>query len=316
MRYRDFGGKRAAVIALGTSEFGGTCAEGLCRELLDAYEGIGGNFIDTARVYGDFANRINGESERVVGRWLRSRDRERFFLSTKGGHPDLDHMEAGRLSRREINDDFRESLDNLGTDYVDIYWLHRDDTSRPVGDIMETLNGLLESGGTRLIGVSNWSPGRIREANAYAAAHGLHPLDANQPRFSLARQMIVEDPTLYAMDAETYRMHLETGMALVPFSSQAKGFFTKLYELGPDALPDKAKRRFYHPDNLATYERVLEVRAQTGLSVGAIALAYLTCQPFPTFPLAGASRVSQVLSLNEAADAVLTDAQRDYLYKF
>ena len=314
MRYRDFGGKRTAVVALGSTDFGGAVPEGLCREFLDAYEGIGGNFLDTARVYGDFKGGRLGESEKVIGRWLSERDRDSFFLSTKGGHPDMARMNVGRLSRAEVEDDFRRSLENLRTDHVDIYWLHRDDRSRPVGDIMETLNGLLEQG-ARMIGVSNWSPERIREANAYAAAHGLRGLDANQPRFSLAQQATVEDPTLYPMDAGTYRLHLETGMALVPFSSQAKGFFTKLHDLGPESLPDKARRRFYTPENLEIYRRVLEVCDQTGLSVGAVALAYLTCQPFPTFPLAGVSRVSQVLALNEAADAVITDAQRDYLLK-
>ena len=313
MRYRDFGGKTTSVIALGSSDFGGTQSEGLCFDLMDAYESVGGRFLDTARVYGDFAGRRLGESEKIVGRWLERRDRSAFFLSTKGGHPDMDHMDVGRLSRAEVFDDARRSLEALRTDAVDIYWLHRDDTSRPVGDILETLNALQAAGMTRLIGVSNWTPARVREANAYAAAHGLHPLDANQPRFSLARQMNVEDPTLYAMDGDTWRLHAETGMALVPFSSQAKGFFSKLYALGPEGLSDKARRRFYAPENLATYERVLEVREQTGLSVGAIALAYLTCQPFPTFPLAGASRVSQVLELAEAGDAVLTDAQRDFL---
>ena len=125
--------------------------------------------------------------------------------------------------------------------------------------------------------------------------------------------MIVEDPTLVAMDAETYRLHRETGMICVPFSSQAKGFFSKYAELGEAGLPDKAKRRFLSPENMQVYARILEVRAQTGLSVGAIALAYLTCQPFPTFPIAGASRVEQVLALAEAGDASLTDAQRDFL---
>ena len=316
MRYRDFGGKRTAVVALGSTDFGGRFPQGECHAFLDAYESIGGNFIDTARVYGDFVGKRPGESEKVIGRWLEGRPRDDFFLSTKGGHPDPDRMDVGRLSRAEIEDDFRRSLENLRTDYVDIYWLHRDDAKRPVGEIMETLNGLLESGGTRMIGVSNWSPERIMAANAYAASHGLRKLDANQPRFSLAQQAIVEDPTLYPMDAKTWRMHAETGMALVPFSSQAKGFFTKLYELGAENLPDKARRRYYTPENLAIYERVLKVREETGLSVGAIAVAFLTCQPFPTFPLAGVSKVSQALAIGEAADAVITPEQRDYLFHF
>lgn len=314
MKYRDFYGAEASVIALGSSEFGGTCPQEKAFDLMDAYAAIGGNFIDTARVYGDFATPKNGESEKVIGRWMALRhNRAHIFLSTKGAHPPLSDMSCGRLGREDIRGDLAASLDALGTDCVDVYWLHRDDERRDVGDIMETMQSLIDDGWTRRIGTSNWRPARIREANAYAAAHDLTPFCANQPQFSLARQMIVEDPTLVAMGAETYRLHRETGMICVPFSSQAKGFFSKYAELGEAGLPDKAKRRFLSPENMQVYARILEVRAQTGLSVGAIALAYLTCQPFPTFPIAGASRVEQVLALAEAGDAALTDAQRDFL---
>ena len=313
MRYRMLGGKRTAVLALGSTDFGGLIPEARCREIMDAYVEIGGNFIDTARVYGDFTGGPLGESERVIGRWLEARGRDKFFLSTKGGHPRFDSMTTGRLSPGEIRDDMRRSLDNLRTDRVDIYWLHRDDVARPVGEILETLNGLVEDGMTGMIGVSNWTTARILEAQAWAADHGLRPLDANQPQCSLARQMVVEDPTLVSMDGEMWRMHADTGLTMIPFSSQAKGFFTKLFELGAENLPDKAKRRFYYPENLAVYDRVLKLREETGLSVGAIALAWLTSQPFPTFPLCGASRPEQALALAEAGDAELTPAQRDYL---
>lgn len=317
MRYRQFGEKEAAVIALGSSDFGGICLAEQAVDFMDAYRGLGGNFIDTARVYGDFAGGRLGESEKVIGRWLEQGGfRDEIFLSTKGGHPDLSHMDIGRLKREDIFEDMQHSLENLRTDCVDIYWLHRDDTLRPVGDIMETLNALIDDGYTKMIGVSNWGPERVRAANEYAHAHGLRPLDANQPQFSLARQFVVEDSTLWQMDAETYRMHLETGMALVPFSSQAKGFFTKIFELGEEGLSPKARRRFYYPENLAIYERVLALREETGLSVGAIALAYLTCQPFPTFPLVGVSRLAQVRSIAEAGDAVITAEQSDFLNHF
>ena len=314
VKTRDFAGRQAAVIALGSSEFGGNCPAEKAFELMDAYVEIGGNFIDTARVYGDFATPKNGESEKVIGRWMALRhNRDRIFLSTKGAHPPLSDMNRGRLSREDVRGDASASLDALGTDHVDVYWLHRDDAARPVGDIMETMQSLIDDGMARSVGVSNWHPARIREANAYAAAHGLTPFCANQPQFSLARQQTVEDPTLVAMDAETYRMHRETNLICVPFSSQAKGFFSKYAELGEEGLPDKAKRRFLCPENLAVYARILEVREQTGLSVGAIALAYLTSQPFPTFPIAGASRVEQVLALAEAGEAAITPEQRDFL---
>lgn len=314
MRTLKFGNRDVAVLALGTSEFGGTCPESKGFDFMDAYVELGGNFIDTARLYGDFATPKNGESEKVVGRWMEQRrNRDSIFLSTKGAHPELHTMTVGRLSREEIRSDMAASLEDLRTDHVDVYWLHRDDVSRPVGDIMETMQSLIEDGSTKLIGVSNWKPARILEANAYARAHGLTEFTGNQPQFSLAQQMIVEDPTLTPMDAETYRMHLETNMVCCCFSSQGKGFFTKFDELGEAGLPDKAKRRFLYPNNIEVFERMKVVREQTGLTIGAIALAWLTCQPFPTFALCGASRVEQVRALKDAADAVLTAEQRDYL---
>jgi len=314
MRTLKFVDRDVSALALGASEFGGTCPEGKAFDFMDAYVELGGNFIDTARLYGDFVTPKNGESEKVIGRWMEQRrNRDSIFLSTKGAHPVLGQMHVGRLSRDEIRSDMMGSLEDLRTDCVDVYWLHRDDLSRPVGDIMETMQSLIEDGCTKLIGVSNWTPGRIIEANAYARAHGLTEFTGNQPQFSLAQQMIVEDPTLTPMDAETYQMHMDTNMVCCCFSSQGKGFFTKLDQLGEAGLPDKAKRRFLYPNNVEVYERMKVVREQTGLTIGAIALAWLTCQPFPTFALCGASKLEQVLALKDAADAVITAEQRDYL---
>ena len=314
MRKISLFGRELSAVALGSTDFGGTIPESTAIELLDAFHEIGGNYLDTAHVYGDFVTPKNGVSEAIIGRWLEeTRSRGKIFLSTKGGHPVLGHMDEPRLDRASIRRDIMESLEALRTDHVDIFWLHRDDADRPVGDILETLQQLAEEGLTLHTGVSNWRPARIREANAYAASHGLRPIEANQPRFSLAEQVTVEDPTLVPMDAEGYRMHMETGMPCIPFSSQAKGFFTKLDTIGADALPAKAKRRFYTPENLAVYERLLRVRESTGLSVGALAVAWLTSQPFPVLPLCGASRAEQVYALKEAADAEIAPEQRDYI---
>ena len=316
MRYADFCGREASVIALGTMDFGGKIEESRAREFMDAYMEIGGNFIDTARMYGDFVRRIQGGSEQVIGRWMEDRRcREKIVLGTKGGHPDLATMHTGRLSRTEILDDMQRSLENLRTDCVDIYWLHRDDPNRPVEDILESLTELVERGMTKHVGVSNWTPARIRAAQAAAQERGLQKLSANQPQFSLSRQVIVEDDTLCQMDAQTYAMHLEDNMLCQPFSSQAKGFLTKMDAEGEQALSDKARRRFLCADNLEVLRRAQALSAQTGLSVNAISLAWLTSQPFGTFPIAGASRMEHIQALKEAGDAVLSAEQRDYLRK-
>ena len=317
MRKQSFGTFQVSVIGLGSGEFGGKCPESQAREFMDAYIGLGGNFIDTARVYGDFITPRNGESEKVIGRWMSDHHcRDQIFLSTKGGHPPLSCMHQSRLSREEIRGDLAGSLHDLQTDHVEIFWLHRDEENRPVGDIMETLQSLIEDGNTKMVGVSNWRPERIQAANQYAEEHGLTPITANQPQFSLARQEQCADPTLVTMDKAAWLMHRNTGMVCCCFSSQARGFFTKLDELGQDNLPQKLKSEYWSEENLRIYERLRTVRKETGLSVGAIALAYLTHQPFPTFALAGASRLEHVLALKEAGDAEITPEQRDFLRVF
>ncbi len=166
MRKQAFGPYRVSVIGLGSGEFGGRCCETAAREFMDAYRALGGDFIDTARVYGDFKTPKNGESEKVIGRWMADRHcRDRIFLSTKGAHPPLGQMDRSRLGRDEIRGDMAESLNALQTDHVEIWWLHRDDESRPVGDIMETLQSLIEDGSAKMTGVSNWRPARILAAN-------------------------------------------------------------------------------------------------------------------------------------------------------
>jgi len=317
MRKQAFGDRQVSVIGLGSGEFGGRIPESQAREFMDTYAAMGGNLIDTARVYGDFVTPRNGESEKIIGRWITEHHcREQIFLSTKGGHPPLQDMRRSRLGREGIRSDMAESLQDLQTDYVDIFWLHRDDESRSVGDIMETLQSLIEDGSARMTGVSNWHPERIMEANRYAVSHGLTPLKANQLQFSLARLVHCYDPTLVTMDAETWRMHRQTGMVCCCFSSQAGGFFTKLDALGWEKLPENLKNDYGCEENLQILEKLRALRGETGWSVGALSLAYLTHQPFPTFALAGASRIEQVLALQEAGETVITSLQREELRSF
>ena len=317
MRYRDFLGKKASVLVMGAGGYGMDMSQTQTNEFLDAYVKLGGNFIDTARIYGDIPNEVFGISERAFGNWIAARhNRDDLIIGTKGGHPSIYTMNIGRLDRDNLMKDVYGSLSDLMVDYVDIYWLHRDDVTRPVGDILETLNMFISDGLVKHIGVSNWSPARIREANEYAKAHGLIGFEANQPQFSLARQDLVEDPTLYQMDKEMYDLHVETGMPCVPFSSQAKGFFIKYQAGGPDSMPDKARRRFLTDYNMGIYDRLLKLSAETGYSVGALSLAYLTCNKFDVFPIVGVSKMAQVEALAEAGDALITLEQALELRNF
>lgn len=284
-RYMEVLGREVSTVVFGTVPLGSSIGEAGSFDMLDAYAMMGGNFIDLARAYGD------GAAEKTVGRWMK-RHHSDMVIATKGGLPGADKLP--RLDRANLLSDIRQSLDALDMDHVDIYWLHRDDPSRDVEDILHTANELVQMGMTRCVGVSNWSLERIQEAQSCAREKGYLPFAASQPQWSLARMEIFEDPTLVQMDESMRRWHADSQLPCIPFSSQAKGFFQKLALGGEAALSDKAKRRYLSPYNLRLHDAVMEIHRKSGLSVGGIALGYLTSQSFPVFPIAGASSVAQV----------------------
>ena len=298
-------GKKVSVIALGTDGFGVNRSVEASEALMDAYVAAGGNVIDSARMYGD------GVCERVVGDWMKKRgNRGELVLSTKGGFP---ANGASRLDRDSLMSDLNASMEALQTDFIDIWWLHRDEPARPVSDIMETLNEMIAASKVGCVGASNWSAERIREANAYAAAHGLRGFAGDQPQWSLARQVVNPDPTLQIMDGETYGLHCETNMLCMPFSAQAKGYFAKLIGGGEEALSPKAKARFHFPENICIAERLRALCAEYGCAPAAMSLAWLTNQPFATVPIISARNPEQLLESLAAGDIVLPDARRDEL---
>ena len=312
MKNIEFNGNNLFFAALGTASFTEGGDEGLYGDIMDAYTDLGGNFLDTAHIYGG----VIGGSERILGRYMSARhNREKLFISTKGAHHVIGTEPVGRLSREELKRDSSESMDALKTDHADIYFLHRDNPAYCVGEVMENLQELIEKGVTKAVGASNWSAKRIREANAYAASHGLTPFTANQPQLSLARQAVVEDPSLVWAEQDTLELHAETQMLMTPFSSQAKGFLAKLHVVGEAGMPDKARRRFYTPENIAVYNRCEEVSKKTGISIAALSILWFEDQPFPISPIIGISKLSQLDAMKEAAGVTLDKETRDYLKK-
>lgn len=301
-----------SCIALGSDGFGVSRSAAAAEEMMDMYCEFGGNVIDSARMYGRPSEGEYGICEAVVGNWMTRRgNRESLVISTKGGFPGVSGER--RLDRESLLHDVRASLDALQTDFVDIWWLHRDDPDRPVGDIMDTLNEMIALGYVGCVGASNWSVERIREANAYAAAHNLQGFMGNQPQWSLARQVVNPDPTLQIMDTTMYNLHMQTGMLCMPFSAQAKGYLAKLIASGEDSLSPKAKSRFHFPENIAVADRLTRLSRETGHSAAALSLAWLTNQPFPTVPIISASRPEQLADSLSAGEITLTPQQRDLL---
>ncbi|NLH96815.1 MAG: aldo/keto reductase [Clostridiaceae bacterium] len=308
---------RVSKIVLGTDHFGTTVSEEDALRLMDIFADAGGNCIDTARVYASWIPGGEGASERTVGKWLKSRkNRDRIVLSTKGGHPELDSMTRGRLSRKELESDLDESLRALGVDHIDIYWLHRDDISRPAEDIMETLHTFVKKGKVRAIGCSNWKTGRIEEANRAAAAGGKEAFCASQIQWSLATTTpgLLGDTTLVCMDSNEYGWYLENRFPVFAYSAQAKGFFAKAAAVGVGNLRGKASVRFVSPDNIARLERVKEYAQRSGLSPTAVALAYITCNRVPAAAIVGCKTEEQLLDSLTAADVEIPAADADWLF--
>ena len=283
-------------VALGSSMIGSRINRGDSFALLDAFVEAGGTLLDTAHVYANWSPGPRSISEKTIGAWLKATGaRDRLVIATKGGHPEPGHDRISRLSPAEIVGDLDESLDFLGVDRVDLYWLHRDDLNRPVGEMLEVVNEQARLGKIRFFGCSNWRPPRIREAQAYASAHDLRPFVASQIFWNLA----VPNPGVVAwdhadLDDEAEAYYATAGISVHAFTSQARGFFTKATAGGLDALSPKLRHDFENPVTLARLQRAQQVARDLGTTVTAVILASITSRPFVGVPILGCVNLDQL----------------------
>lgn len=307
---------KPACISLGTGNFGDTVDRTTAHSILDAYLEAGGNFIDTAKIYSDWANDTGSFSEKVIGDWMADRCcRGQLVLATKGAHPNLDSMLTPRCSPDEIRADLEASLRHLRTDVIDLYWLHRDDPSRPVEDMLHILDDLQRQGKIRYYGCSNWSTARIREAQTSAAAHGLKGFVASQVMWNAAEinPQAVGDPTITWMDIEMHAYHLKSGLACTPYTSQANGFFNRVANGTVEQMNPGQREMYDSAENHLRYQRLQHVMQEGGWSITQVVLGYLTGQPFPTLPIIGCRSLTQLGDSLSAADVELSPNQVAYI---
>jgi predicted dehydrogenase/diketogulonate reductase-like aldo/keto reductase len=242
----------------------------------------GGNAFDTAWQYG------KGTCEPVFGAWMASRGvREQVVVIAKGAHTPNCNPDA-------MTAQLMESLERQRSDHVDVYLLHRDNPDIPVGEFVDVLNNHFHSGRIRAFGGSNWSLDRLRAANAYAAQHGLEPFRVVSNQFSLAR--MIEAPWAGCQDTDqTMQSWLEqTGTTLLPWSSQARGFFVRADPA--DHSDEQLVRCWYSDDNFARLQRARTLAAKRGVDAIHVALAYVLQQAFTTFPLIGPRTTAETAS--------------------
>ena len=267
--------------------------------IFDAFLDMGGTVYDTARVYADWIPSEIGRSERVLGQWLReSGKRHDIILVSKGGHPDMTpavpDMHASRISAENMRHDLELSLRALGTDYIDVYFYHRDNEAIPASELIEVMEEFRKEGKIRYYACSNWSTARMKEADAYAASKGYRGFVANEALFNIASASMkpLNDDTLKIMDSEMQQYHIENPQNLaMPYMSVASGFFHKLYAGGADAVRNS---EYYTPENLKIAEGLHGLMEEYQISLTQAILGYLTCRDFTCLPLYGPRNIEDL----------------------
>ncbi len=271
--------------------------------MFDDFFERGGNAFDTAYIYG------GGACERTLGAWVKLRQvREQVVILDKGAHtPCCDPV--------NLTVQFLQSLDRLEMDYVDIYMMHRDNPQVPVGEFIDVLNEHVRAGRMRSFGGSNWSLERVAQANEYARTKGLQGFSAVSNNFSLARMVKpVWGGCIAASDAPSRAWLQQAQLPLMPWSSQARGFFTARADVPAEAQPDRSLAEcWYSQDNFERRKRAYELARQKGVEPINIALAYVLHQPFPTFPLIGPRTPTETRSTLAGLEVSLTPQEVAWL---
>ncbi|MFC7376698.1 MULTISPECIES: aldo/keto reductase [unclassified Brachybacterium] len=269
--------------------------------MFDAFYEIGGTTFDTAYIYG------GGYVERLFGKWVRNRGvRDDVVVITKGAH--TPHCDPESITRQ-----LEESLDRQGTDHADLYMMHRDNLEVPVGEFVDVMDEHLRAGRFRAYGGSNWTPERVDEANDYARRNGRTGFTILSNHFGLAQALDVPwAGCVHATDPDSKAWLQERGIALLPWSSQARGFFTG--RAHPDDLSDpELVRCYYSEENFERLARARTLGEEHGVPATAIALAFVLHQTFPTFPLFGPRSIAEMRSSTLGLGVELTQADLDWL---
>ncbi len=304
-------GRSDIVVApwcFGGNVFGWTADEATSFALLDAFVDAGFDFIDTADVYSRWApGHTGGESETIIGRWLKSRrNRDRVVIATKVG------MDMGpgkdNLSRTYVAEAVEASLRRLGTDRIDLYQAHRDDPKTPIEETLEAFGDLVAAGKVRAIGASNFAADRLKASLEASARLGLPRYETLQPEYNLyARQ---------EFEADLLPLCREAGVSVIPYFSLAAGFLTGKYrseaDLGGSARGEGI-RKYLNPRGFRVLDALDAVARRRGATPAEIALAWLAGRDTIAAPIASATSLDQFHHLARAAELALDPADREEL---
>jgi aryl-alcohol dehydrogenase-like predicted oxidoreductase len=309
MEYRYLGrtGMKVSELCLGAMTFGRETPEPKSYDLMDRFAEAGGNFIDTANVYGQ------GTSETIVGRWLDEQYREDWVIATKVYGSMGDGPNDRGLSRKHIMASVEDSLRRLQTDYIDLYQIHSWDDNTPLEETLQTLNALVESGKVRYIGASNVTGWQLQRAVDLSRARGWEPFACLQPLYNLLDR---------AIEWELLPVCANEGIGVIPWSPLRGGWLSGKYYRGLDAPPsgtrvEEAGKRGWSESweaygNERTWtilDELFEIADATDKTPAQVALRWLLEQEVVTAPITGVRTMDHLEDNLGATGWSLTDDQ-------
>ncbi len=300
---------RVAPLCLGGNVFGWTANEAASFAVLDAMVGAGLNFVDTADVYSKWVpGHHGGESETIIGNWLkRGAKRTDVVIATKVGMempPDRQGLSAAHIARSA-----EDSLRRLQTDYIDLYFSHRDDASVPFEETLGAYQKLIAQGKVRAIGASNFTAARLADALAVSRKSGLPRYEAFQPHYNLYARADYES----ALEP----LCLQQQIGVVSYFALASGFLTGKYRTPADAAKSARGKgivdSFLNERGFKILAALDDVARRYGASAATVALAWQIARPSITAPIASATTVNQLRELAAATELNLDQAALEQL---
>ena len=291
-----------APLALGGNVFGWTADEAMSFRLLDAFVAAGFNLIDTADSYSRWVTgHEGGESETVIGRWIRRRGRhDDVIIATKVGS---DMGQGHKVLRKDyILKAVEASLSRLQVDCIDLYQSHWDDESTPFEETLAAYDQLLRQGKVKAIGASNLSAARLKQALDVSRATGLSRYATLQPHYNLYERA--------SFEGELQRLCIRENIGVITYFSLAAGFLTGKYRSEADfakSARGPGMKKFMNPRGMKILDALDLVAKYYGATPAQIALAWLMARPGVTAPIASATNVDQLREILGAAEIRLDE---------
>jgi len=292
-------------LVLGTNTFGWNTGEAEAHAVLDAFTAAGGNLVDTADSYSAWApGNSGGESETVLGTWIAKNRDKNVMVATKVSQ----HPEFKGLSDANVRSAAEASLKRLGVEAIDLYYAHFDDTDTPLEETVAAFDDLVTEGKVRHIGVSNYSPERLREWIDITERTGAARPVALQPKYSLVSRSTFEPGLRDIAVAED--------LSGLPYHALASGFLTGKYRTEADlkqSIRGGSAAKNLNPSGLAIIEKLDQIAKARKVAIASIALAWTRTRPGITAPIAGARTADQLGPLLASAELELTRDEADEL---